>query len=148
MNTSVVITDDFRMSNPVMPASGCFDAECFARLYEPSLLDMLGAITTKSCTLEPRDGNDQPRIIPIPYGLMNSIGLHNPGLEAVIEKTRFLLQFDPPVLFSIAGKSIDEYVEMAIRLNSVVAICGLEVNASCPNVAEGMTFGCESKINV
>ncbi|HBT47745.1 MAG TPA: dihydroorotate dehydrogenase [Peptococcaceae bacterium] len=130
-----------RLQNPVMPASGTFG---FGEEYEGYLdLNSLGAIVTKSVTLEPTPGNPPPRVAETPAGLLNSIGLQNPGLEVFLrEKMPFLRQLRPPVIVNIAGRTLEEYVELARRLDGVDGVAALEVNISCPNVKEGgLAFG-------
>lgn len=127
------------MKNPVMPASGTFGyGEKFADFLD---LNRLGAIVTKGITFEPREGNNQPRIFETTSGMINRIGLQNPGVEAVIaKKLGFLRQFDTPVIVNIAGKSPQEFADLAQRLDGVEGVAGLEINISCPNV-EGVLFG-------
>ncbi|MBE3580810.1 MAG: dihydroorotate dehydrogenase [Thermoanaerobacteraceae bacterium] len=130
-----------RLQNPVMPASGTFG---FGEEYAPYLdLNSLGAIVTKSVTLEPTPGNPPPRVAETPAGILNSIGLQNPGLEVFIrDKMPFLRRLRPPVIVNIAGKTLEEYVELARRLDGVEGVAALEVNISCPNVKEGgLAFG-------
>lgn len=132
-----------RMKNPVMVASGTFG---YGEEYK-SFFDLreLGAIVTKSITLFPKNGNSPPRIYETPSGMLNAIGLQNVGLERFInEKMPFLRSLGIPIIVSISGEEIDEYVELASELNSVDGISGIEVNISCPNVAKGgMMFGSE-----
>ncbi|MCG0278560.1 MAG: dihydroorotate dehydrogenase [Thermanaeromonas sp.] len=130
-----------KLQNPVMPASGTFGfGEEYSRYVD---LNALGALVTKSITLEPRLGNLPPRVVETPAGLLNSIGLQNPGLEVFIrEKMPFLRRFKPPVIVNIAGSTVEEYAELARRLEKVPGVAALEVNISCPNVKEGgMAFG-------
>lgn len=129
------------LKSPVMCASGTFG---FGEEYAGYLgLDQLGAIVTKTVTLEPREGNPPPRLAETPAGLVNSIGLANPGLEVFLrEKLPFLLQWHVPVVVSIAGKTAEEYAALARALDGVAGIAALEANISCPNVREGgVTFG-------
>ncbi|SMB99920.1 dihydroorotate oxidase B, catalytic subunit [Thermanaeromonas toyohensis ToBE] len=142
MNLTVELAG-LKLQNPVMPASGTFGfGEEYASYVD---LNALGALVTKSITLEPRLGNPPPRIVETPAGLLNSIGLQNPGLEAFIrEKMPFLRRFRPPIIVNIAGSTVDEYAELARRLGEVPGVAALEVNISCPNVKEGgMAFGSE-----
>jgi dihydroorotate dehydrogenase (NAD+) catalytic subunit len=104
------------------------------------LLDIqrLGAIVCKGTTLEPREGNPQPRLAETPSGVLNSIGLQNMGVEALIEgKAPLWADWQVPVIVNIAGKTIEEYARLAVRLDNVAGVSGLEVNISCPNVAAG-----------
>lgn len=130
-----------RLQNPIMPASGTFGfGEEYASYVD---LNSLGALVTKSVTLQPTPGNPPPRIVETPAGMLNSIGLQNPGLEVFIrEKMPFLRRFRPPVIVNIAGKTVEEYAELARRLTEVPGVAALEVNISCPNVKEGgLAFG-------
>lgn len=134
-----------KLQNPVMPASGTFGfGEEYSRYVD---LNALGALVTKSITLEPRLGNSPPRVVETPAGLLNSIGLQNPGLEVFIrEKMPFLRRFKPPIIVNIAGSTVEEYVELARRLEKVPGVAALEVNISCPNVKEGgMAFGSDPR---
>ncbi|MFH1563591.1 MAG: dihydroorotate dehydrogenase [Nitrospirota bacterium] len=128
-----------KMKNPVMVASGTFGyGEEYAQLID---LNSLGAIVSKGITLAPRLGNFPPRIVETPCGMLNAIGLENVGVEKFIkEKLPYLRQFDTPVIANIAGKTVDEYIELARKLNGLVD--GLEINISCPNVTKGgLEFG-------
>ncbi|MBN1383395.1 MAG: dihydroorotate dehydrogenase [Elusimicrobia bacterium] len=122
-----------KLKNPVMVASGTFGygIECKNLIN----LDKLGAIITKTITLNPRDGNPQPRIFELPYGMMNSIGLQNVGLKRFLaEKLPELKRITgTPIIVSIAGEKISEYVNIADILNKE-RISGIEMNISCPNV--------------
>ncbi|EGL83097.1 dihydroorotate dehydrogenase family protein [Caldalkalibacillus thermarum TA2.A1] len=135
-----------RLKNPVMPASGCFG---FGREYSKFYaLDCLGAIAIKATTKEPRFGNPTPRVAETPAGMLNAIGLQNPGLEAVLEQELpWLAQFDVPVIANIAGSTIDEYVDVAEKISTVPNVAALELNISCPNVkCGGITFGTDPQI--
>lgn len=137
-----------KMQNPIMPASGCFgNAEEFARL-EGMNLDKLGALVSKGTTLKPLDGNQQPRIFETTSGMINCIGLENPGVEIMIaEKIPFMAQFDVPVIINVSGSAITEYGQMAKKLDKVKGISALEINISCPNVEGGkIPFGCDPLI--
>ncbi|MEW8958259.1 MAG: dihydroorotate dehydrogenase [Moorella sp. (in: firmicutes)] len=129
------------LKNPVMPASGTFG---FGEEYAPFIdLNRLGAIVVKTITLKPLIGNPPPRLMETPCGLLNSIGLQNPGLDVFLrEKLPYLRQLSPPLIVNIAGKTIDEYAELAERLSAAEGVAALEVNISCPNVREGgIVFG-------
>ncbi|MEW6618941.1 MAG: dihydroorotate dehydrogenase [bacterium] len=133
-----------KMKNPVMVASGTFGyGEEYAQLID---LNKLGAIVSKGITLAPRQGNPPPRIVETPCGMLNAIGLENVGVEKFIkEKLPYLRQFDTPLIANIAGKTVEEYVELARRLDGLVD--GLEINISCPNVAKGgLEFGQDSSL--
>lgn len=130
-----------KLKNPVMPASGCFGyGEEMAQFID---LSKLGAVVTKGTTLQPRQGNEQPRICETRAGMINFIGLQNPGAEAVIrDKIPFLQQFGVPIIVNISGSTIEEYEELAKMFNEVLGVAALEINISCPNVkAGGIAFG-------
>jgi len=134
------------MENPVMVASGTFGyGEEYSQFMD---LKQLGAIVTKSITLLPRVGNSPPRIIETPAGMLNAIGLQNVGIERFIsEKMPFLREAGVPVIASISGDEVSEYVELAASLSDVGGIAGLELNISCPNVAKGgMMFGADPRV--
>jgi len=137
----------FRKSfkNPVWVASGTFGyGEEYAELYDVS---KLGAIVTKSITLEPRMGHPPPRVVETPSGMLNAIGLQNVGVDNFIkEKLPYLRRLKTRVIVNIAGSSINEYVKVTERLNGKRGIDALEVNISCPNVkAGGVEIGADSK---
>ncbi len=147
MNLSVQLAPEnkkgLKLENPVMTASGTFG---YGMEYE-HLFDIqkLGAIVCKGTTLEPRDGNPQPRIAETPDGMLNSIGLQNMGVDALIkEKTPVWAGWKVPVIVNIAGRTIDEYAALAAKLDQIPGVAGLEVNISCPNVrAGGAEFGAD-----
>ena len=128
------------MKNPILVASGCFGWTEYNQLYD---IGKLGGIMTKGTTLKPKLGNPPPRIAETPAGMLNSIGLQNPGVEKVAsEEIPWLRQFDVPVIVNISGYSITEFEELAARLDGVPGVAGLEVNISCPNIkGGGMAFG-------
>lgn len=132
---------DITLQNPVLSASGCF---AFGQEYR-SFFDIneLGAIVVKGTTLEPRTGNSPPRLAETPAGLLNAIGLQNPGVEAVIkDELPLLADVTPPIIVNIAGSTPEEYIEVARRLDKVAVVAALELNVSCPNVARGgLAFG-------
>lgn len=134
------------LANPVMVASGTFGYGIeYARLVD---IQKLGAIVCKATTLNPRNGNRQPRLIETPSGILNSIGLQNIGVEAVIkEKAPIWASWQVPVIVNIAGDTVEEYAQIASRLEGVRGISGLEINISCPNVARGgAEFGTDPRI--
>jgi len=137
-----------KLKNPVMTASGTFG---YGEEFSPFIdLDKLGAMVLKGITLKPKMGNPPPRVIETPSGMLNSIGLQNVGVEILIkEKLPYLQKFNTPVIINISGDTIEEYVELAIRLGEVskeMGIAGLEVNISCPNVKKGgMVWGTDAK---
>lgn len=131
-----------RLDNPIIPASGTFGfgAE-FAELYD---LDILGSISFKGTTREPRFGNPTPRIAECRSGMINSVGLQNPGIDAVIaeELPRLRERFHKPIIANISGFSTDEYAECCRRIDAEPQVEIIEVNVSCPNVHNGgMAFG-------
>jgi len=129
------------IQNPVIAASGTvgYGIE-YAKLID---INKLGAIICKGTTLKPRGGNAQPRIFETASGVLNSIGLENIGIDALIkDKAPVWAKWKVPVIVNIAGESIDEYAELAYKLDGVRGVSGVEVNISCPNVARGgMGFG-------
>lgn len=130
-----------RMKNPVTTASGTFG---FGPEYAPYIdLNRLGAIVVKGTTLEPRAGNPTPRLVETPAGILNSIGLQNPGVDRFIEEALpYLAGYDLPVIVNIAGDTIEDYARLAGKLDRAHGVTGLEVNISCPNVKKGgLLFG-------
>jgi dihydroorotate dehydrogenase (NAD+) catalytic subunit len=129
------------MANPVMTASGTFGYGTEFRDFVD--LNRLGAIIVKGLSLAPARGNPPPRIVETPCGMLNAIGLENVGLDAFLaEKMPFLRTLTVPVIVNLYGRGIDEYAELAARLNDQEGIAGLEINISCPNVkAGGVAFG-------
>jgi dihydroorotate dehydrogenase (NAD+) catalytic subunit len=130
-----------KLRNPVMTASGTFG---YAREFEPYVnLHHLGAVVVKGISLEPRAGNPPPRIVETACGMLNAIGLENVGVTRFIkEKMSSLQDVNVPVIVNILGDSLDEYGEIAGRLQGVPGIAGIEVNISCPNVKKGgVAFG-------
>ncbi len=128
------------MNNPVLVASGTFGyGEEYAQLID---LNELGGIITKAVTLKPREGNPSPRLAETPAGLLNAIGLENPGMDVFLkEKLPFLRGFQTAIIVNIAGEKEEEYLVLAERLNQARGISALEVNISCPNVKEkGLIF--------
>lgn len=135
-----------RLDNPVIPASGTFGfGEEFKDLYD---LDILGAISFKGTTVAPRLGNPVPRIAECSSGLINSVGLQNPGLDAVIAEQlpRMRSFFHKPIIANISGFAVEEFVTLAERLSQEPQVEIIEVNVSCPNVhGGGMSFGTDPK---
>ena len=130
------------LSNPVIPASGCFGyGHEFAELYD---INCLGSLSCKGTTLHPRFGNPTPRIAEAPAGLLNAVGLQNPGVDAVIREELPKLQkvFHKPILANVSGFSVEEYVETCRRFDACEQVGWIELNISCPNVhGGGMSFG-------
>jgi len=131
-----------RLDNPVIPASGCFGyGKEFSEFYD---IDMLGSFSFKGTTLSPRFGNPTPRIAETPNGMLNAVGLQNPGMEHVIahELPEMKAYFHKPVIANVSGFSIEEYVKTCELLDAQEQVGLLEVNISCPNVhGGGMAFG-------
>ncbi len=131
-----------RLDNPVIPASGCFGyGKEFAALYD---IDILGTFSFKGTTLRPRFGNPTPRIAETPAGMLNAVGLQNPGVERVIAEELPAMRafFHKPVMANVSGFSVEEYVETCRLLDREAQVGWLEVNISCPNVhGGGMSFG-------
>jgi dihydroorotate dehydrogenase (NAD+) catalytic subunit len=133
-----------KLKNPVMTASGTFGYGVeYTHLFE---INQLGALVCKGTTLEPRQGNPQPRIAETPSGILNAIGLQNIGIKALIrEKAPLWSAWQAPVIVNIAGNTLEEYAVMAAALEGVPGISGIEVNISCPNVKRGaMEFGSDA----
>ena len=134
------------LKNPIIPASGTFGyGREYAEAYD---LNILGSFSWKGTTKNARLGNPQPRIADMTGGMLNAVGLQNPGMDAVLEKEvpNIARIFQGPVIANIGGFSIDEYVENCRKLENVEQVKILEVNISCPNVhAGGKNFGCDPK---
>ena len=130
------------LDNPVIPASGTFGFGWeFKDFYD---INILGSFSFKGTTLEPRFGNDTPRIAECPEGMLNAVGLQNPGIEAVIsqELPRLKTFFHKPVIANISGFSIEEYAKCCEMIDKEEQVGLIEVNVSCPNVRHGgMSFG-------
>ena len=132
--------------NPVLPASGTYG---YGREYLPFLEpDLFGAVVTKGVALQPWPGNPPPRIYETPAGMLNAIGLQNPGVaHFVADALPFLRRYQTPVLVNIVGKTIAEYAEVAAILSAYPEISGFELNISCPNVKEGgIAFGTDPEM--
>ena len=129
-------TRSLSLQNPVIAASGTFG---FGREYGDYVdLNQLGGIAVKGLTPQMKEGNPVPRIVETPMGMLNSIGLQNPGIDAFIEEEMpFLRKWNLAVIANISGNSEEEFMEMAQKLDKVQGIHGLEVNVSCPNVHRG-----------
>jgi dihydroorotate dehydrogenase (NAD+) catalytic subunit len=134
------------LKNPVMTAAGTFGYGVeLARIAE---VQCLGAIICKGTTLHARTGNAHPRTLEAASGLINAIGLQNPGVRVVVEKhAPVWASWDTPVIVNVAGNSIEEYVQVAEYLEGIPGIAGIELNVSCPNVHQGGTiFGSNPQI--
>ena len=130
------------LDNPVIPASGTFGyGHEFAEFYD---INVLGSFSCKGTTLAPRFGNETPRIAEAPGGMINAVGLQNPGVDAVIaeELPKLAQCFRKPILANVSGFSVEEYAAVCQKLDSQPQVGWLEVNISCPNVhGGGMSFG-------
>lgn len=134
-----------KLRNPVMPASGTFG---YGEEYAPFMdLEEIGAIVTKGLSLKPKAGNPTPRIAETISGMLNAIGLQNVGIDAFIKhKLPFLRTIKTPVIVNFFGNTLDEYAEVARRLNEIPEIAGVELNISCPNVKQGgIVFGTDPR---
>ena len=136
----------FRLDNPVITASGTYGfGQEFTPYYD---VNILGSLSFKGTTAEPRFGNPTPRIAECPNGMLNSVGLQNPGVEHVIAEELPALRriFRKPIIANISGFSVDEYVRCAALLSQEEQVEILEINISCPNVRHGgMAFGTDPK---
>ena len=133
-----------QLKNPIIPASGCFGfGREFADLYD---LSILGGIAIKSATLHKRLGNPTPRVAEVYGGMLNTVGLQNPGIDLFVERDiPFLKQFDTKIMVNVCGHSTEEYIEVVERLRDQ-PVDLLEINISCPNVKEGgIAFGQDPK---
>ncbi len=131
------------LRNPVAAAAGTFGyGSEYARIVD---IQRLGAIFSKGTTLHPRRGAPPPRLAETPGGMLNAVGLQNPGVRRVVrEKAPLWARWQTPVIVNIAGESCEEYAETAGALEGVDGVAGVELNISCPNVAAGgMVFGCD-----
>ncbi len=137
------------MKNPIIPASGTFGfAYEFAQFYD---LNILGSISLKGTTLEPRFGNALPRIAETPNGMLNAIGLQNPGIDAVLQEELAKLRplYQGKILLNVSGNTLDDYLNIVKKIEVVKdpLVGALEINVSCPNVHNGgMLFGVNPEI--
>lgn len=134
-----------KLRNPVLAASGCFGfGDEYSSLVD---LNLLGGLITKAVTLNPTPGNPPPRVVETPCGMLNSIGLANPGLEGFLrEKLPFLRSLTVPVIVNVAGERLWEYIEVVKGLDKEDGVDGYEINISCPNVdMGGMEFSSDPK---
>ncbi|RBP95178.1 dihydroorotate oxidase B catalytic subunit [Cytobacillus firmus] len=141
MNSLNVSLPGLELKNPIMPASGCFGfGREFSQLYD---LSQLGAIMIKATTFEPRFGNPTPRVAETSAGMLNAIGLQNPGLEKVVnEELVWLEQCNVPIIANVAGSQEEDYVAVAKKISASPNVHALELNISCPNVKTGgIAFG-------
>lgn len=129
------------LKNPVMPASGCFAFGLeYAHFYD---LSRLGAIMIKAATKEPRFGNPTPRVAETASGMLNAIGLQNPGVHVIMDtKLKELEAYDVPIIANVAGSTVEDYVYVAEHISQAPNVYALELNISCPNVkCGGIQFG-------
>ena len=144
-DTSVVLCG-LRLDNPVVPASGTFGyGNEFREFYD---INILGSFSFKGTTRAPRFGNPTPRIAEYAGGMLNAVGLQNPGVDAVIahELPELKKVFHKPVMANVSGFSVEEYAEVCARLDAQPQVGWLEVNISCPNVhGGGLAFGTDPK---
>lgn len=134
------------LKNPIMPASGCFAFGLeYAQFYD---LSCLGAIMIKAATKERRDGNPTPRVAETSSGMLNAIGLQNPGVHVILEeKLPLLTQFDVPIIANVAGSSVEDYAYVAEHISKAPNVHALELNISCPNVKSGgIQFGTDPTV--
>ena len=143
MAATAVTLCGIELANPIIPASGTFGyGQEFAQLYD---INMLGTFSFKGTTRAPRFGNPTPRIAEYAGGMLNAVGLQNPGVDAVIahELPELKKVFHKPVMANVSGFSVEEYAEVCARLDAQPQVGWLEVNISCPNVHGGASFGAE-----
>ena len=145
VDLSVIITG-LTLKNPVMPASGCFG---FGREYgEYYSLDRLGAVVVKATTLHPRLGNSTPRVTEVTGGMLNAIGLANPGLDQVLEEELpWLANQNVPVIVNVAGDTVEDYCIVVDQICQSGLAHAIELNVSCPNVERGgLAFGVDPQV--
>ncbi|MFK4935778.1 dihydroorotate dehydrogenase [Lactococcus garvieae] len=148
MNRLAVELPGLNLKNPIMPASGCFGfGEDYARYYD---LNQLGSIMIKATTLKPRYGNPTPRVAETSAGMLNAIGLQNPGLDAVLsDKLPWLYENFPelPIIANVAGSEQYDYVAVCDKIGEAPNVKAIELNISCPNVKHGgQAFGTDPKV--
>lgn len=148
MNRLAVELPGLNLKNPIMPASGCFGfGEDYARYYD---LNQLGSIMIKATTLNPRYGNPTPRVAETSSGMLNAIGLQNPGLDAVLsDKLPWLYENFPelPIIANVAGSEQYDYVAVCDKIGAAPNVKAIELNISCPNVKHGgQAFGTDPKV--
>lgn len=134
------------LKNPIIPASGCFGfGDEYSKYYD---LSVLGSIMVKATTLEKRYGNPTPRVAETPSGMLNAIGLQNPGLETVMtNQLPSLEKYDLPIIANVAGSSEAEYVAVCTKIGDAPNVKAIELNISCPNVKEGgIAFGTSAEV--
>ncbi len=140
LNRLNVALNRLKLANPILVASGTFGYAREMQAFVP--FDKLGGLIPKTITPQPRIGNPPPRTVETSSGMLNSIGLDNDGLEAFIAKhLHYLLGLGTAVIANIAGRNVEEFVDMAARLGEFKNLAGLELNISCPNVSGGVDYG-------
>ncbi|MBP1043354.1 dihydroorotate dehydrogenase [Vagococcus sp. BWB3-3] len=146
MSRLAVSIPGLALKNPIMPASGCFGfGEEYAKYYD---LSLLGAIMVKATTVEQRFGNPTPRVAETPSGMLNAIGLQNPGLDVVMsQKLPYLEAYDVPIIANVAGSTEEDYVEVCQKIGDAPNVKAIELNISCPNVKHGgIAFGTDPEV--
>lgn len=146
MNRLAVEIPGLSLKNPIMPASGCFGfGKEYSKFYD---LNLLGAIMAKAVTPEPRYGNATPRVAETPSGMLNAIGLQNPGLDHVMaHEMPWLERFETPIIANVAGASEEDYVKVCARIGDAPNVKAIELNVSCPNVKHGgIAFGTDPEV--
>ncbi|MBO0468262.1 dihydroorotate dehydrogenase [Enterococcus plantarum] len=147
MNNSLAISiPGLELKNPIIPASGCFGfGEEYAKYYD---LGKLGSIMIKATTPQARFGNATPRVAETPSGMLNAIGLQNPGLDVVINtKLPALEAYDIPIIANVAGACEEDYVEVCTKIGDAPNVKAIELNISCPNVKHGgIAFGTDPEV--
>lgn len=142
-----------KLKNPIMPASGCYGfGREYAKFYD---LNLLGGIAIKATTLEAREGNPTSRVAETAAGMLNSIGLQNPGLDKVISDELAFLdktlneessdEISTKIFANVAGQTVEDYVEVCEKLSQEKMVHAIELNVSCPNVKDGISFGADAK---
>jgi dihydroorotate dehydrogenase (NAD+) catalytic subunit len=145
-NPLAVSLPGLQLKNPIIPASGCFGfGEEYAKYYD---IGKLGSIMIKATTLEARYGNGTPRVAETPSGMLNAIGLQNPGLDIVMqEKLPKLAQYDLPIIANVAGACEEDYVQVCQKISTAPNVKAIELNISCPNVKHGgIAFGTDPEV--
>jgi dihydroorotate dehydrogenase (NAD+) catalytic subunit len=146
MNKLAVSLPGLELKNPIIPASGCFGfGEEYAKYFN---LEKLGSIMIKATTPQARYGNETPRVAETPSGMLNAIGLQNPGLEVVMEsKLPKLANYDLPIIANVAGACEEDYVEVCSKIGAAENVKAIELNISCPNVKHGgIAFGTDPDV--
>lgn len=145
-NPLAVSIPGLHLKNPIIPASGCFGfGEEYAKYYD---LSKLGSIMVKATTPKARFGNPTPRVAETPSGMLNAIGLQNPGLDVVMEtKLPSLEKYDLPIIANVAGACEEDYVDVCAKISEAKNVKAIELNISCPNVKHGgIAFGTDPDV--